>query len=189
MSGGTYTAVGREVYRPREPSSGALHEVLAEHLLTFLSRVEEDPSTPGLPPWVERELRDYLTCGDLAAGFCRVRCPGCALDLLVPFSCKGRGFCPSCGGRRMAEAAAHLTDNVFPDVPVRQWVISFPWKLGYLLLHDARLCREVRKVFQRAVFGFYSQKARNQEAIEGGKTGAAPNTRGRNFSKECLQST
>ena len=32
-------------------------------------------------------------------------------------SCKGRGFCPSCGGRRMAERAAHLVDHVFPDVP------------------------------------------------------------------------
>ncbi len=39
---------------------------------------------------------------------------------LVPFSCKGRGFCPSCGGRRMTELAAHLVDAVLPRVPVRQ---------------------------------------------------------------------
>ena len=42
------------------------------------------------------------------------------LDRLVPFSCKARPTCPSCGGRRMAERAAHLLDHVFPDVPVRQ---------------------------------------------------------------------
>jgi hypothetical protein len=41
-------------------------------------------------------------------------------DRLVPFSCKGRGFCPSCGGRRVAERAAHLVDHVLPDVPIRQ---------------------------------------------------------------------
>jgi len=29
---------------------------------------------------------------------------------LVPFSCKRRGICPSCTGRRMAELAAHLVD-------------------------------------------------------------------------------
>ena len=47
-------------------------------------------------------------------------------------TCKKRGFCPSCGARRMAETAALLADEVFPDVPLRQWVISFPFSLRYL---------------------------------------------------------
>jgi hypothetical protein len=42
------------------------------------------------------------------------------VDRLVAFSCKGRAVCPSCGGRGMAERAAHLVDRVFPEVPVRQ---------------------------------------------------------------------
>jgi len=29
----------------------------------------------------------------------------------------------------MAEVAMHLTDNVLPFVPVRQWVLSVPWAL------------------------------------------------------------
>jgi hypothetical protein len=44
----------------------------------------------------------------------------------MAFSCKGRGVCPSCNTRRMAETAAHLTDHVFPRLPVRQWVLSVP---------------------------------------------------------------
>jgi hypothetical protein len=36
-------------------------------------------------------------------------------------SCKGRGVCPSCNTRRMAETAAHLVDHVLPRLPVRQW--------------------------------------------------------------------
>jgi len=36
----------------------------------------------------------------LAAGFARLRCQQCALEHLVAFSCKGRGFCPSWDGRR-----------------------------------------------------------------------------------------
>ena len=71
----------------------------------------------------------------------------------------------------MAEAAAHLNDHVLPEVPVRQWVISFPWKLRYLLALDAELCREVRRIFLRAVFAFYSTRARD-EGIAGGRTGA-----------------
>jgi len=71
----------------------------------------------------------------------------------------------------MAEAAAHLVDNVLPEVPVRQWVLSFPWRLRYLLALDARLCRAVRKVFLRAVFGFYARAAAEDD-IEGGQGGA-----------------
>jgi len=52
---------------------------------------------------------------------------------LVAFSCKGRGFCPSCGGRRLTERAAHLVDHVLPRVPVRQWVLSLPFELRYQL--------------------------------------------------------
>jgi hypothetical protein len=43
-----------------------------------------------------------------------------------------RGFCPSWGARRMAESAALLVDEVFPDQPVRQWVLSFPYPLRFL---------------------------------------------------------
>ncbi len=44
-------------------------------------------------------------------------------------SCKGRGFCPSCCGRRMADTAVHLCDEVLPEVPIRQWVLSFPFRV------------------------------------------------------------
>jgi Transposase zinc-binding domain len=64
--------------------------------------------------------------GILAHCFMRVRCEGCAFERLVPFSCKGRGFCPSCGGRRMTEHAAQLVETVLPRVPVRQWVLTLP---------------------------------------------------------------
>lgn len=42
---------------------------------------------------------------------------------LGPFSCKGRGFCPSCGGRRMATLALRLVDDLLPWVAVRQLVL------------------------------------------------------------------
>ena len=36
----------------------------------------------------------------LAHGFARFRCTNCEFERLVPLSCKGRGFCASCGSRR-----------------------------------------------------------------------------------------
>jgi len=158
-------------YLRRNPSEGVLYSVLAAHLETFLARAEGDGSAPGLPRHVVRELRSYLTCGVLAHGFARFRCFGCGSDDLVAFSCKGRGFCPSCGGRRMAESAAHLVDHVLPWTPVRQWVLSFPWALRYLLARRPALCSAVRRVFLRAVFGFYRDRAASDGARRG-RTGA-----------------
>lgn len=79
-----------------------------------------------------REFEDYLKCGRLEHGFLRVRCESCHAEHLVAFSCKRRGFCPSCGVRRMVESAALLVDDVFPEQPVRQWVLSVPFPLRFL---------------------------------------------------------
>jgi hypothetical protein len=62
-------------------------------------------------------------------GFARAVCMSCRTGFVVAFSCKGRGVCPSCNGRHMAQTAAHLADHVIPPVPVRQWVISVPQRL------------------------------------------------------------
>lgn len=147
-----------EGYRRRRPEATAVYRVLAEHLETFLDRAENAASS-GLPSFVVRELRRFLTCGLLSRGFARVHCPACGRDILVAFSCKGRGFCPSCGGRRMAESVAHLVDRVLPDVPVRQWVLTFPWRLRFLLAYDPSLCRAVRRLFLRAVFRWQQRRA------------------------------
>jgi hypothetical protein len=36
----------------------------------------------------------------------------------------------------MAEVAAHLMDQVFPPLPVRQWALSVPKRLRYFLQGD-----------------------------------------------------
>jgi hypothetical protein len=64
-----------------------------------------------VPEYVEREFRRYLECGNLAHGFARARCGQCGHDLLIAFSCGGRGVCPSCNSRRMVVTAALLTDQ------------------------------------------------------------------------------
>ena len=120
-------------YRPRTADREVLHQLVRDHFETFVARAAARREGQGLPKFVEREFWEFLTCASLAAGFARFRCAGCGLDRLVAFSCKGRGFCPSCGGRRMTDRAAHLVDRVFPDAPVRQWVLTLPPKLRYLV--------------------------------------------------------
>ncbi|MBN8507362.1 MAG: transposase [Burkholderiales bacterium] len=84
-------------------------------------------------------------------GFLRLRCAECGHDRLLAFSCKRRGFCPSCGARRMSQTAAHLVDHVIPHVPVRQWVLSLPIPLRVLLAAQPELVTPVLQVVQRVV--------------------------------------
>ncbi|MFQ5764582.1 MAG: transposase, partial [Rhodospirillales bacterium] len=88
------------------------------------------------------------------------------------FSCKGRAFCPSCGGRRMADTAAHLVDRVLPDVPVRQWVLTLPFPLRFRMGYDARLTSDVLRAFLRTVFASLRRRAGRRWAIRWPQCGA-----------------
>lgn len=147
-----------------------LHRVVREHLQTFLWEIDRRDHDRGAPLFVKREFQRFVRCGVLAHGFARFRCTGCGADRLVAFSCKGRGFCPSCGGRRMTERAAHVIDHVLPRAPVRQWVLSLPFELRYRLAWDHALCRAVLAVYTRAVLGFYRKRAK-ASGHRGGRTG------------------
>jgi len=92
-----------------------------------------------------------LECGIPAHGFLRLRCGDCGHDKIVAFSCKRRGFCPSCGARRMAQTAAHLLDHVIPRVPVRRWVLSLPIPLRLLLAAQPKPVTPVLQVVHRVI--------------------------------------
>jgi hypothetical protein len=144
-----------------------LHDVVRTHLDRFLTEMAAATDGAALPRFIEREFRDFLGCGQLDRGFARVRCDACRFERLVPFSCKARAICPSCGGRRMAEQAAHLVDTVLPWVPVRQWVLTVPHRLRYRLAFDHALCRAVVGVFARAVLGWYRRRGRRTGIADG----------------------
>src|SRR5882724_1166376 len=159
------------VYRPRDAEHTVLHQVISEHVEAFLVAVAEAGDGAGLPQFVEREFREFLLCGVYEAGVARFRCEGCAREHLVPFSCKGRGWCPSCGGRRMTERAAHLVDAVLPWVPVRQWVLTVPYRLRYQMAWNHGLSRAVLRVYTRVLLDVYTRGARAR-GMPGGRTGS-----------------
>ena len=130
-------------YQRHEPEKTTLYKLIQGNWLSFQQQVEHDLGYP-LPDFVNKEFEAYLRCGILAHGFLRAKCTSCPHEMLVAFSCKKRGFCPSCGARRMAETAAHLVDHVLPHKNIRQWVLTFPVPI--------RLCLAVRpKVMARAL--------------------------------------
>ena len=51
----------------------------------------------------------------------------------------------------MAAHAAQMVEAVLPRVPVRQWVLTLPYRLRYRLAWDHGLTRAVRGVYARVL--------------------------------------
>ena len=156
-------------YTRRRPEDTVLYQVILEHWETFRSLTDLHG---GLPKHVTREFEAFLGCGILAKGFFRLRCDSCKSEQLLAFSCKKRGFCPSCGGRRMAETAALLVDETLPHAPYRQWVLSFPFPLRYLLARRPDLLSVCLTVAHRAIGTWYKRQAKKLGISDNLKVGA-----------------
>jgi hypothetical protein len=146
------------VYPTRSEPNGALYRRCGPS--GDLSRLARRRSRRQRPTaYVEREFYDYVQCGVLAHGFLRPGCDTCNQELLLAFSCKRRGFCPSCAGRRMAQTAAHLVEQVIPWVPTRQWVVSVPVPLRYWMAASQELTAQVHTIIRTTIGQYYVNKA------------------------------
>ena len=118
------SGVNAPAYERHRPERTLLYRLVEEYYPALKAHWAAQGTA--LPRHVEQEFEDYLRCGRLEHGFLRVRCDTCHAEQRVAFSCKCRGFCPSCGARRMAESAALLVDEVFPEQPVLPKGAEFP---------------------------------------------------------------
>ncbi len=137
-------------YERHRPEQTTLYRLVQQHAASFFAEAQAAAGAD-LAQFVKDEFDAFLECGIVAQGFLRLRCGDCGHDKLVAFSCKRRGFCPSCGARRMAQTTAHLMDHVIPHVPVRQWVLSLPIPLCLLLASQPQLLTPVLQVVHRVL--------------------------------------
>jgi len=160
-------------YQQRKPGETVLWQTVQAEWLTFKREAAAPGSDRNIPGFVEKAVERFLDCGFHSAGFARVRCTSCKHDLLVAFSCKSRGICPSCDGRRMAEQAANLVDHVIPRVHVRQWVLTLPFWLRYRVAWDTKLFSEVIGVWIKTVTSWYRARAKADYGIGDGQCASA----------------
>ena len=113
----------------------------------------------GFPKRVHEEVRRYLACGDVRRGFTLAKCDSCSESSVIAFSCKSRGWCPSCAARRAHESCAHL-DDVLPQIAFRQWTLSLPWELRWVVVRDVKLLRAVERCLTKAIFRWQRQRAK-----------------------------
>ena len=59
-AGGEGYGLARSTYVRRRPEDTVLHQVMREHLETFLAEARRRGGGAGLPRFVERELREFL---------------------------------------------------------------------------------------------------------------------------------
>ena len=145
------------VYVRHRPETTLLYQVVEEYWPEFQAELTSHGRY--LPAYVIREFDEYLKCGRLEHGFLRVRCESCHDEKLVAFSCKRRGFCPSCGARRMADSAALLVDEVLPHQPMRQWVLSVPFPLRFLFASQPAVMGKVLGIVYRTIATHLTHKA------------------------------
>ena len=74
------------------------------------------------------------------------------------------------GDSRLAVPHDPLVDAVLPHVPVRQWVLTLPYRLRYRLAWDHEWCRAVLGVYARGQLAFSARPARAR-GIRDGQTG------------------
>ena len=136
-------------YVRHRPETTLFYQIVQEYWPEFQAELANHGKY--LPTYVTKEFDEYLKCGRLEHGFLRVRCESCHDEKLVAFSCKKRGFCPSCGARRMADSAALLVDDILPFQPMRQWVLSVPFPLRLLFASNSKAMTGVLGIVYRAI--------------------------------------
>lgn len=140
------------------PERGLLYRTIETYWPIFLREQARVGKT--LPIFIKDEFEKFLHCGIPEYGFIRTYCYQCRISGIVAFSCKKRGFCPSCCARRMNDEAAHLVDQVLPEVMMRQWVLSFPYKLRYLMAYNPKLTNKILSVFINKISSYQKLKAK-----------------------------
>jgi len=156
-------------YNPRRATETPFYRLVAGHFREFKSVYPEKYARDF---WVWRGViddvvRKFLECGVLDHGFARVRCPQCRHEMFVAFSCKQRGFGPSCHQKKTLNLSCHLTQNVFAHVvPHRQFVFTIPKRFRLYFRRNRKLLGKLAQCAWRTVRDVYGFVL-GEEAIPG----------------------
>jgi len=128
-------------YRARNPRVTPLYHLFDVHFDEVRGQWEEryERRYGFWRSFVDEQVLRYLDCGLFENGFARIRCPECAEEVLLAFSCKTRELCPSCAAKRSAATAELLAEEVLEEVGHAQWVFVIPKMLRPHFLHHREL--------------------------------------------------
>jgi len=145
------------VYRPRHPERTALYRVLFHYFDRFLAEYEGRfvREYGFFRPIIKEVVERYLDCGNPRCGFARIRCPDCGKEHLLMFSCRTRGFCPSCHAKRLEEWGEWMRKELLLDVPHRQVVFTIPKMLRSFFRYNRKLLGELCRSALRSLTRYF----------------------------------
>ncbi|MDB4657708.1 transposase zinc-binding domain-containing protein, partial [Verrucomicrobiales bacterium] len=138
------------VYHPRRPRASPLWQIIHQGWDQFQTNYEADHRKTHGPLRTDtiQIVEKYYRCGDLAQGFTRLHCPECGHEKLLAFTCKTRGFCPSCHQRRALETADWIAKDITFNVPHRMYVVTIPRVLRAIFRKSRKL---LTHLFQQSI--------------------------------------
>jgi hypothetical protein len=141
------------VYKPRRPRESPLFRLVEQHIEEFLRVYPERFAKEHGPlrPVVERVLREFIRCGMPEHGFGRAYCDACRATYVVPFSCRGRSFCPSCEKKHALLWAEWLSRDLLAAVSHRHLVFTIPRLLRPLFRRRRELLIELAHAAAAAI--------------------------------------
>jgi ribosomal protein S27E len=145
------------IYRPRHSERTALYRALFHYFDQFLAQYESrfEKEYGFFRPIVKEVVERYLDCGNPRCGFARIRCPDCGEERLLMFSCRTRGFCPSCHAKRLEEWGEWMRETLLLDVPHRQVVFTIPKMLRIFFKYNRRLLGELCRLALRSLTRYF----------------------------------
>lgn len=128
-------------FRRREPEKSALYSIVSQFReeLPIIWEDNFQKQYGVLRTEVLKALDEYLNCGLLCHGAARAYCDRCEHSMLIAFSCKKRGICPSCSAKRAVIFAEHLYESVLEKVEHRHIVFSLPRRIRAFFRYDRNL--------------------------------------------------
>jgi ribosomal protein S27E len=133
------------IYRQRHPEHTVFYRVFFHYFERFLREYEDrfEKEYGYFRPVIQDVVEKYLDCGNPMCGFARIRCPDCGEERLLMFSCKTRGFCPSCHAKRREEWGEWMREELLLDVPHRQVVFTVPKMLRLFFRFKRKLLNDL----------------------------------------------
>ena len=156
-------------YRARRPRASPLWRCLSGHFDSFLEGYEERyrPSYGHLRPVIPEVVGKFMGCGDYSRGFARVRCDHCTTEYLLPFSCKGRWFCPSCHQKKVQLFGSLITETILAPIPHRHITIGIPKMLRPYFRFHRGLIKELCRIAQSCILDFQRTALNLPEGVGG----------------------
>jgi len=141
-----------------------MYRVIFHHIDSFLKAYESrfEREYGYLRPIVQEVVDKYLDCGNPKCGFARIKCSDCGREKLLMFSCKTRGFCPSCHAKRREEWGEWMQEELILDAPHRQVVFTIPKMLRIFFKYNRSLLSSLCLCGREALVKYFKASTRKE---------------------------